>query len=93
MRPCACAGRAAIRAFFATSWQTCGGLRLRQTTANGQPAFAVYQRGVGGEVWAAHSIHVLSLEGDEIAGATLFVDLDPQPLFQALGLPLVLAAA
>jgi hypothetical protein len=57
------------------------------------PAVTHLPRSAGGEVWAAHSLHVLSLEGDEITGATLFVDADPQPLFQALDLPLVLAAA
>jgi RNA polymerase sigma-70 factor (ECF subfamily) len=81
-------GREAIRAFFAISWQSCGGLRLTPTAANGQPAFAVYQRSGAEGAWAAHSIHVLALEGDKIAGATLFVDPDARRLFQALGLPL-----
>jgi RNA polymerase sigma-70 factor (ECF subfamily) len=52
------AGRDAILSFFG-SWK-CNGLRLMPTGANGQPAFAVYER-TGGDKsqWAARSIHVL----------------------------------
>jgi RNA polymerase sigma-70 factor (ECF subfamily) len=38
------AGRLAIRTFFEAAWRSCGGLRLVPTGANGQPAFAVYER-------------------------------------------------
>jgi len=78
------AGRRAIRSFFAASWKTCSGLRLVPTAANGQPAFAVYERSADGR-WAAHSIHVLTLEHAAISSMTLF--LEPR-LFEAFGLPL-----
>ncbi len=83
------AGREAIRSFFAEAWKTCGGLRLMPTAANGQPAFAVYERGADGR-FAAHSIQVLTLERDAVSSMTLF--LEPR-LFQAFGLPPVLPEA
>jgi RNA polymerase sigma-70 factor, ECF subfamily len=81
------AGREAIRSFFEAAWMTCGGLRLVPTAANGQPAFAVYERSAADGRWAAHSIHVLTLEHDAISTMTLFVE--PR-LFEAFGLPRVL---
>lgn len=81
------AGRDAIRSFFARAWTTCSGLRLIRTAANGQPALAVYELSEPAGVWAAHSIHVLTLEQDGIATMTLF--LEPR-LFQEFGLPLQL---
>lgn len=84
------AGREAIRAFFAMAWKTCGGLRLVPTTANGQPAFAVYERSGADGSWAAHSIHVITFEHDAISTLTLF--LEPR-LFEAFGLPLTLSGA
>jgi RNA polymerase sigma-70 factor (ECF subfamily) len=77
-------GREAVRSFFAMVWKTCGGLRLVPTAANGQPAFAVYERNATDGIWGAHSIHVLTLEHGEISALTLFVE--PR-LFQAFGLP------
>jgi RNA polymerase sigma-70 factor (ECF subfamily) len=62
------AGREAIGSFFATAWRTCGGLRLVPTAANGQPAFAVYERSGADAQWAAHSIHVLALQDEMISG-------------------------
>lgn len=56
------AEREAIRSFFAAAWKTCGGLRLIPTAANGQPAFAVYEYSDADARWAAHSLHVLTLE-------------------------------
>ena len=80
-------GREAIRSFFGMAWKTCNGVRLVPTAANRQPAFAVYERsGVDG-TWAAHAIHVLTFEHDNISTLTLFVD---SRLFQAFGLPLIL---
>ncbi len=79
-------GRAVIGAFFDGAWKTCGGLRLVPTAANGQPAFAVYERNAEG-AYAAHSIHVLTLEGGAIATMTLF--LEPR-LFASFELPEVL---
>jgi RNA polymerase sigma-70 factor, ECF subfamily len=79
------AGREAIRSFFALAWKTCGGLRLEALSANGQPAFAVYERSEGEARWRAHSIHVLTFEHDAISTLTLF--LEPR-LFEVFGLPL-----
>jgi RNA polymerase sigma-70 factor (ECF subfamily) len=69
-------GREPIRTFFAAAWKTCGGLHLVPTSANGQPAFAIYEFSDADKRWNAHSIHVLTLESDAIAAITLF--LDPQ---------------
>jgi RNA polymerase sigma-70 factor (ECF subfamily) len=66
------AGRDAIRAFFARAWQSCHGLRLRRTSANGCPAFAVSERDTGGQ-WQAHSLHVLELRGGAIGRLTTWV--------------------
>jgi RNA polymerase sigma-70 factor (ECF subfamily) len=83
-------GREAIRSFFAMAWKTCGGLRLVPTAANGQPAFAVYERTGADARWAAHSIHVLALEDEMISTLTLFVPPVGPRLFDAFGLPLTL---
>ena len=77
-------GRETIGTFFAAAWKTCGGLHLVPTSANGQPAFAIYEFSAAEKRWNFHSIHVLTLEGEEISAITLF--LDPQ-LFQQFGLP------
>jgi RNA polymerase sigma-70 factor (ECF subfamily) len=81
------AGRHAIRSFFEAAWKTCGGLRLVPTAANGQPAFAIYERSAADGRWGAHSIQVLTLERDAISTMTVFVE--PR-LFEAFGLPPVL---
>jgi RNA polymerase sigma-70 factor (ECF subfamily) len=80
-------GREVIGTFFAAAWKTCGGLHLVPTSANGQPAFAIYEFSGAEKRWNAHSIHVLTLENDEISAVTLF--LEPR-LFEAFGLPLSL---
>ncbi len=77
-------GREVIGTFFAAVWKTCGGLRMLPTSANGQPAFAVYEFSGADRRWNANSIHVLTLENDAICGVTLF--LDPH-LFHDFGLP------
>jgi RNA polymerase sigma-70 factor, ECF subfamily len=87
------AGREAIRSFFAMAWKTCSGLRLVPTSANGQPAFAVYARTGADGPLAAHSIHVLALEDEMISTLTLFVPPTGPSLFQAFGLPLSLPDA
>jgi RNA polymerase sigma-70 factor (ECF subfamily) len=87
------AGREAIRSFFAMAWKTCSGLRLVPTSANGQPAFAVYARTGADGPLAAHSIHVLALENDMISTLTLFVPPTGPRLFEAFGLPLSLPDA
>ncbi len=85
------AGREAIRAFFAIVWQSCHGLRLVPTLANGQPAFAVYARATADAVeFTANAIHVLTFEHGQISALTAF--LEPK-LFEAFGLPLVWAGA
>jgi RNA polymerase sigma-70 factor (ECF subfamily) len=68
----------------------CGGLRLMPTAANGQPAFAVYERSGAGAAWTAHSIHVLTLEHGAISTLTAFVPPTGPRLFEPFGLPLVL---
>jgi RNA polymerase sigma-70 factor (ECF subfamily) len=80
-------GREVIGTFFATAWKTCGGLHLEPTSANGQPAFAIYEYSGSDKRWNAHSIHVLTLENDAISAITLF--LEPR-LFQGFGLPSLL---
>jgi RNA polymerase sigma-70 factor (ECF subfamily) len=86
-------GREAIGSFFAMAWQTCGGLRLVPTAANGQPAFAVYERSGADPRWAAHSVHVLTLQDEMISKMTLFVPPTGPGLFDAFGLPLILPDA
>ena len=87
------AGRDAIRAFFALALKPLGGIRLTPTTANGQPAFAVYARRKGEPRWAAHALQVLALDDGEISGLTVFVGPLGPSLFPAFGLPLALADA
>jgi RNA polymerase sigma-70 factor, ECF subfamily len=82
-------GREAVRSFFAMVWKTCAGLRLVPMAANGQPAFAVYEKNVLDGTWNAHSIHVLTPDHGAIGALTLFVE--PR-LFQAFALPLILPA-
>ena len=78
-------GRDAVGRFF--TWTARGGVqgrfRLVPTAANGQPACAFYMRSPG-DVWRAHSIQVLDLDGDAIAVMTSFVTPALFPLF---GLP------
>jgi RNA polymerase sigma-70 factor (ECF subfamily) len=84
------AGREAIGSFFAMAWKTCGGVRLVPTAANGQPAFAVYERSGTDERWTGHSIQVLTLQDDLISTLTIFVPPTGPQLFGAFGLPLIL---
>jgi len=77
-------GRETIGTFFAAAWKTCGGLHLVPTSANGQPAFAIYEFSAADHRWNAHSIHVLTLENGAISSVTLFLD---SRLFEAFGLP------
>ena len=82
-------GRKSIASFFGTAWKTCGGLRLVPTAANGQPAFAVYERSAVRGQWAAHSIQVLTLQGNTISRLTAFLPPAGPQLIEAFGLPLV----
>ncbi|MGA2538310.1 MAG: sigma-70 family RNA polymerase sigma factor [Terracidiphilus sp.] len=77
-------GRESIGTFFAAAWKTCGGLHLVPTSANGQPAFAIYEFSAADKRWNAHSIHVLKLEINAISAITLFLD---SRLFHDFGLP------
>jgi RNA polymerase sigma-70 factor (ECF subfamily) len=84
------AGRDAILCFFG-SWK-CRGLRLVPTGANGQPAFALYERTGGAKCqWAARSIHVLTLEHELISTIAAFAPPIGPSLFRSFGLPLRLA--
>ena len=64
-----------------------GRYRLVPTGANGQPAFAAYERGPGG-AYQAHAVFVLTLTGTGIARIVIF--LDPG-LFARFALPATLA--
>jgi len=83
------AGRDAVRAFFAAQVLTQPGMfRLVATAANGQPAFAAYQRDAGG-VYRAHAVLVLALSPTGIARVDIF--LEPG-LLGRFGLPEVAPA-
>jgi RNA polymerase sigma-70 factor, ECF subfamily len=87
------AGRRAILTFFEWAWKAYDGFRMVPTGANSQPAFAAYSRSTAGAPWAAHSIHVLSLEREAISALTLFYKPTSPGLLDAFGLPLTLPAA
>lgn len=87
------AGRHAIGAFIGWAWKNYRGFRFVATAANRQPAFAAYARTERVGWWAAHSIHVLTVEHDLISALTLFVQPDAARLFAAFGLPLTLRCA
>jgi RNA polymerase sigma-70 factor, ECF subfamily len=61
--------------------------RLVPVRANGQPAFGCYLRSGPDEIFEAHGMIVLTLEGDRIAALTRFTDNGNVGRF---GLPLVL---
>ena len=50
-----------------------GRWRLLPTWANAQPAFAIYQRAEDGG-FEALGIHVLGVEGEQLAAITSFID-------------------
>jgi RNA polymerase sigma-70 factor (ECF subfamily) len=85
-------GREVIGSFFTEAWKTCGGLRLVETAANGQPALAVYEyeHSASGERFVAHAIHVLTVEQDVIIGITAFQPPNGPELFRFFGLPQIL---
>jgi len=80
-------GPAAIRGLLAWAWQQEGftAIRLVPISANGQPAFALYDRDADDAPWRAHAIHVLTLDGERIAAVMNFMNT---ALFPAFGLPL-----
>jgi RNA polymerase sigma-70 factor (ECF subfamily) len=78
------AGRDMIRDFFAAQVLTGSGLfRLVPTAANGQPAFAAYQREPDG-AYRAHAVIVLDLSAAGLARIVIFLEPD---LFGRFGLP------
>jgi RNA polymerase sigma-70 factor (ECF subfamily) len=60
------------------------GFRLVAVEANGQPAFAAYERDRERGGWRAAGVHVIDVRGDRIAGIVAFLD---SGLFGAFGLP------
>jgi RNA polymerase sigma-70 factor (ECF subfamily) len=83
-------GREAVARFTAAHLLSePGGFRLVPVTANGQPAFAVYQRQPGG-AYHAHALQVLTVTATGIARIVAFVD---PGLFGAFGLPRTCRAA
>ena len=64
-----------------------GGLRLVRSEANGQPAFAAYQRNRDSGQMQAMALQVLELRDGRVASITAF--LDPS-LLQPFGLPMIL---
>jgi RNA polymerase sigma-70 factor, ECF subfamily len=77
-------GRRAVARFAASHLLTGPGrLRLVPVTANGQPAFAVYQRERDG-LYRAHAVQVLTCT---VAGVARIVAFTDPGLFGAFGLP------
>jgi len=77
-------GRQAVVRFVASNFLTGPGReRLVPVVANGQPAFAVYQREPGG-TYHAHAVQVLTVTTRGIARIVSFVD---PGLFTSFGLP------
>jgi RNA polymerase sigma-70 factor (ECF subfamily) len=78
-------GRQAVAAFIATHFLTePGGLRLVPVTANGERAFAVYQREPGG-AYHGHAVLAVTVTATGIARIIAFQD---QEVFSSFGLPL-----
>jgi RNA polymerase sigma-70 factor, ECF subfamily len=78
------AGRELIATFLARRvLRSPGAFRMIQVGANGQPAFAVYERDEGG-TYRAHAIQVLDITA---AGITRIVSFNDASLFQAFALP------
>ncbi|MFY9929792.1 MAG: sigma-70 family RNA polymerase sigma factor [Streptosporangiaceae bacterium] len=84
-------GRAAIGGFLtaSASWRSGRGYRLIPTRANGQPAFGSYIADGHTEIYHAHGLIVLTLEGGRISAVTRFVDNSVLPFF---GIPRKLPA-
>jgi RNA polymerase sigma-70 factor (TIGR02960 family) len=79
-------GLAAITAFLrdVSVWRDGKLDRLVPTRANGQPAYGCYRQDAHAQVFRAHGLIVLTLEGDRISAVTRFVDNSVLPYF---GLP------
>jgi RNA polymerase sigma-70 factor (ECF subfamily) len=83
-------GRAAIGAFFGNVWKAYGGFHLVPVGANFQPAFALYSHAKAGGGWNAHSLQVLSMRGDAVAGLTMFMKPLALKIFPTFQQPLAL---
>src|SRR6201996_5309279 len=78
-------GRQAVAGFVTAHFLTePGGLRLVPVTANGERAFAVYQRGPGG-AYHAHAVLAVTVTATGIARIIAFQD---RGVFSSFGLPL-----
>ncbi len=79
-------GRDAIHAFMRAGWHRpeAGHHRLLPTRANTQPAFGCYRRDPDTGIAHAAGMIVLTLQGDQIAAVTRFLDHSVMPGF---GLP------
>lgn len=84
-------GRESIRAFFQVVWKSYGGFRLVSTSANCQPAFAIYTRAKTELGWRAHSIQVLDLDKGSIVSLTKFMAPIGPKMFTSFGLAKVLS--
>ncbi len=51
--------------------------RMRESRANGQPAFATEMSEDGGITWKPQSVHVLDIDGDKITRMTVFLGEEP----------------
>ncbi len=76
-------GTAQIEKWWRGPGQICRNSRLIPTRANGQPAVAVYHD-VGGRRWEPFAVHVLDVEGEQIAGIVHFMG---SGVFAEFGLP------
>jgi RNA polymerase sigma-70 factor (ECF subfamily) len=63
-------------------------MHMVATEANGQPAYAMYVRGLDGS-WAAFQLQVITLSATRISHVAAFFDT---ALFTTFGLPLTLPA-
>jgi RNA polymerase sigma-70 factor (ECF subfamily) len=83
-------GREAVTGFWGRYVLPRPGMwRMVPTRANTQPALAAYQRGPDGR-FAAHALHVLTMDGDRISRIVAFLDPALPPAF---GLPDILPPA
>jgi RNA polymerase sigma-70 factor, ECF subfamily len=84
------AGRESVTHFLASHvLRACGQFRLVATAANGQPAFATYERDRDG-VYRGHALQVLTITPAGIGRIVIFLDAG---LFGSFRLPLVWDAA
>jgi RNA polymerase sigma-70 factor, ECF subfamily len=77
-------GRAAIRTFIAASLlagDAKGRFRMRPTTANGQPAVAIYQLDTPSGIYRGFAVQLLEVSAGEIASMTTFIDAALFPRF------------